>query len=198
MLAAVLHVPLSFAVETFDSCGVLQLDVSEGGMAATGQRQRMGRGAAAAALRRTRGDARRLVEPKKPRGSVLRLHLQTLMSWCRGAILAAGVTQNRTQKVGFSALRCNCWGNCEARIFFLKKKVEHEGWKRLESDKPSVVYPVLYTWCTYESDLAHTQSSTSSWPHGLTKIRVHDKKMTTSSKHFNATYCLKGRRIIFD
>lgn len=38
MLAAVLHVLLSFGVDTIDSCRGLQgLDFSEGGVAATGQ-----------------------------------------------------------------------------------------------------------------------------------------------------------------
>lgn len=41
MLAARVHVPLSNAVEASNSCRGPQLDFSEGGVAATGQRQCM-------------------------------------------------------------------------------------------------------------------------------------------------------------
>lgn len=47
MLAAAPHVLLSFGADTFDSCRGLQLDFSEVGVAETGQRQRMGKRAAA-------------------------------------------------------------------------------------------------------------------------------------------------------
>lgn len=54
MLAAALHVPLSLGNETSDSCRGLQLDFSEGGVAATGQRRRMGKRAVASGAQKAK------------------------------------------------------------------------------------------------------------------------------------------------
>lgn len=167
MLAAVLHVLLSFGFDTSDSCRGLQLDFSEGGVAATAYRHKSSR-------TQTHKDWHTAVcwaqKAKWVSSSVTALNTYELVPWSYSGCRCGA---KYDLKSWFQCFEAQLLGKkCKESKRKLIEKAEYDRWKglKLSHSKCCVScfshrHPVIYTWCTYESAFVHTQSDTSSWPH---------------------------------